>query len=147
MNWTHIMIHHSFTEDGRELNWNAIIDWHVNHNGWSDVGYHFGVETTDRGAVALVGRPLTVAGAHCSQQGMNSVAIGICVVGNYDVRKPDLPHLSVLAHRLVIPLMDLFTIPLENIVFHREYAKYKSCPGTMFNKEHFIRYIKELRGA
>lgn len=141
--WSHIMIHHSLTEDGPTVNWSAIRKYHTVTNKWSDIGYHFGVEHTAFDYECLVGRPLDYPGAHCKEGGMNHEAIGICVVGNYDIIPPNPRALDVLVSRLIIPLMRAFSIPANGIVFHRDYASYKSCPGALFTREMIL---ERLRG-
>ena len=44
--WTHIMIHHSATEDSQTLSWQAIRRFHMTdpEHLWADIGYHAGVE-------------------------------------------------------------------------------------------------------
>jgi N-acetyl-anhydromuramyl-L-alanine amidase AmpD len=56
----------------------AIRDYHVRVNGWSDIGYHYLV--TKEGAV-LAGRLPTKAGAHTA--GANDT-LGVCVAGDGD---------------------------------------------------------------
>lgn len=137
MNWTHIMIHHSLTRDSETVSWSAIRDYHIKKQNWFDIGYHFGVEWAGLSYEALVGRPLDMFGAHCKEGGMNNKAIGICVVGNYDLVIPPSKALEVLCKRLIMPLARIYKIPVtkDRIVFHREYATYKSCPGFNFTKE------------
>lgn len=142
--WTHIMIHHSLTKDSKTVSWNAIKKYHTKVLGWKDIGYHFGVEKVKDGYVILVGRPLLMSGAHCKEAGMNYKAIGICVIGNYDCCSPSSNMLAELCYRLIIPLMDTFNIPIENIVFHRDFARYKSCPGKKFLKWKFRVLLKNL---
>jgi len=131
------MIHHSLTADSGTVSWSAIRKYHTTTMGWKDIGYHFGVERAGFDYEALVGRPLDMIGAHCKEGEMNQKAIGICVVGNYDDILPNPLALDVLCERLIVPLSRTFNIPIdkEHIVFHREYATYKSCPGHMFTKE------------
>jgi N-acetylmuramoyl-L-alanine amidase len=138
MNWTHIMVHHSLTEDNNTVSWPAIRRYHIKHNGWIDIGYHFGVEMAGLEYEAVVGRPLTMKGAHCLEGGMNEKAIGICVVGNYDLYAPSSLAIEVLVSRLIAPLMKMFNIPVQNIVFHRDFATYKTCPGEFFTKSLII---------
>jgi hypothetical protein len=70
----------------------AIRSWHVEGNGWADIGYHGvilnGVRTY-RAAYAVAldgkiepGRPEGQQGAHCKAGGMNAVSLGVCCVGN-----------------------------------------------------------------
>ena len=136
MNWQYIVLHHSFTEDGKTLNWSAIRKYHKEYNGWSDVGYHFGIEDIYGEYEVLVGRPLTRPGAHCKQKSMNTKSIGICFVGNYDLAKPDMNMILVCMNRIILPLCKIYDIGWNNIVGHREVSGVqKSCPGSQFDMD------------
>jgi len=50
--------------------------WHVEENGWSDIGYHYAIDI--HGAI-IPCRPLERVGAHC--YGYNRKSIGICLQG------------------------------------------------------------------
>ena len=130
------MIHHSLTKDSETVSWGAIRRYHVDHLHWRDIGYHFGVELVYDDFEILVGRTLDESGAHCYQEGMNRKAIGICLVGNFDKVEP--PDQQIRATvKLVRSLMRQFNIPVHNVVAHRDYAHYKSCPGVLFYMEKF----------
>lgn len=134
---THIVIHHSLTPDGSTASWNAIRWYHINTNGWSNIGYHLGVENISGYYEILLGRMLNETGAHCKEGGMNHTSLGICCVGNYDLmRVPDamMDRLVELARSL----MDTFHIPKENVKRHTDFASYKTCPGKMFQWSEFI---------
>lgn len=92
---------------------------------------------------AMMGRPLTKAGAHTTQQQMNRKAIGVCLVGNFDVEPPPEGMLLYAVRVVVAPLMQVFQIPLANLHPHRKFATYKSCPGTAFPWETFVQMVKE----
>jgi len=143
MNWTHIMIHHSATVDSSTFSWSAIRKYHIMDpaHKWNDIGYHFGVEIVGTEYEALVGRPLDIKGAHCPQGGMNEKAIGICLIGNFDIVIPNSAALKVLSTRLLRPLMRLYSIIPQNIVFHRDFNFLKSCPGKLFTRELLAPYI------
>lgn len=79
MNVTKLIIHHSLTKDGQVADWGAIRKYHMEVNGWDDIGYHWGIERVGNGVVLQTGRPETMVGAHT--KGMNDQSIGICVVG------------------------------------------------------------------
>lgn len=137
MNPTHIIIHHSLTEDGKTVSWDAIRWYHVNTNGWTDIGYHLGLELVGNHYEILMGRMLDQVGAHCKEGGMNNCSIGICVVGNFDLA-PVPPAQFDLLVRLVRSLMVLFEIPVSNVRRHTDFAPYKSCPGTKFQWGEFM---------
>lgn len=71
-----IVVHCSATPEGKHFSTETIRDWHVNGNGWSDIGYHWVVELDGK---VRAGRPEQRVGAHVS--GYNRSSIGICYVG------------------------------------------------------------------
>lgn len=131
----HIIIHHSLTADGETVSWGAIRKYHKSL-GWSDIGYHFGIETIGDHDEILIGRMSDANGAHCKQQMMNTRSIGICVVGNFDLAAPSEEKMSLLI-RLVKYLQGIYKIPVESVKRHNEFASYKSCPGLLFPWNNF----------
>jgi len=137
---THIMIHHSLTKDGETVSWAAIEKFHRETNGWSDIGYHAGVEVvTDNPDLAayqiqaLIGRsPLAQASA-CPQGGMNTRALHVCVIGNFDLVAPSEQVLRALCRRVIVPWMREYGIAPSQIVGHRDYNPSKTCPGKLFD--------------
>lgn len=136
--WTHIILHHSLTDDGIAVNWQAVRNWHMGlhpespyqgDKAMQDIGYHFGIEWIHRGYEILMGRPLDMDGGHTI--GMNKKAVGILCMGNYDVQYPRPLMLDRLVPLLRV-LCKIFKIPVENIKGHRDYAD-KSCPGKNFD--------------
>ena len=154
MKKTHIMIHHSLTKDSGTVSWGAIERYHTKPKeeggvyGFDDIGYHYGIEKAGSSYQALVGRPEQNNAAACKQGGMNRKAIHICCIGNYDVDEPPSEMLDVLVKRLINPIRDRYPMGVKGVglgiskekfnywlVFHRDYASYKSCPGNNFTKE------------
>jgi len=133
--WHYIAIHHSLTKDGKRVSWNAIRNYHVNTLRWKDIGYHFGIEKIGARYEILFGRMPNERGAHV--RGFNDVALGICLVGNYDKGKPPEAQLE-LARKLIRWLMQEFEIPAERVVGHRELDPRKTCPGLEFDLYVFI---------
>lgn len=131
IDWKGITIHHSLTRDSGALSWGAIKDYHVNVNGWQDIGYHFGVELLGSQVKVMAGRPLTMQGAHC--KGLNSTHIGVCVVGNYDLIEPSTQHIDTLFN-LCSGLMQIYNISPYEITYHSDFAP-KSCPGRLFPRK------------
>ena len=125
-----IIIHHSLTKDSKTVSWNAIRRYHTEACGWSDIGYHYGIELVGDHYEIFVGRPLIRIGAHTG--GFNSRSIGICVVGNFDVVSPQRLQWD-LTIQLVRDLMAVFSIPRKRIYGHTEFNPHKSCPGKSFD--------------
>lgn len=139
--WEYIMLHHSLTADNRTVSWPAIRRYHTTEMGMHAIGYAFGVELCGPEYEAIIGRSLYQIGAHCKQGEMNHKAISICLVGNFDKAPPPPAQMEVLRDRLLVPLMEGFKIPPSRIVFHRDYAGYKTCPGTMLTKAYLAQFI------
>jgi N-acetylmuramoyl-L-alanine amidase len=143
----YIIIHHSLTEDGKEVDWNAIRKYHIEHNGWIDIGYHYGIEQVGNEYQIQIGRPEWAIGAHTLEQGMNGKSIGICVVGNYDLAPPPEAAMELLVI-LVADLCAKYRLSEQRIVPHNLYAPYKSCPGTKFPMDELRQKVKKrLEGA
>ena len=113
-----LIIHCSATQNNREVTVDEIRDWHVNGNGWSDIGYHYIIS---RGGVIEAGRPVATAGAHCRGQNANSV--GVCMIGD-----------DVFTERQFDALQQVYTL-LKNIYpelesfGHRDFTDKKTCPN------------------
>lgn len=131
-----IVMHHSLTKDGETVSWGAIRRYHVEEQGWADIGYQYGIELVGNYYEVLLGRMVNTPGAHCKENGMNSRSIGICMVGNFDVTLPPVPQYNK-AVQLVCSLMDVFNIPASRVYGHNQFATYKSCPGKKFNMQAF----------
>jgi N-acetylmuramoyl-L-alanine amidase len=129
-----IIIHHSLTKDNSAVSWDAIKRWHVDHNGWDDIGYHFGIEFIESDYQILVGRMMDHVGAHCRNN--NSRSIGVCLIGNFDRDEPPKAQ-WLLTVRLVASLKNIFNIPIQNIKGDREHHLSKTCPGRRFDMPKF----------
>lgn len=128
--WDSIVWHHSETKDQGTQDWDAIRRYHIKEKGWKDIGYHFGIEKVDNILQVQIGRPLSWEGGHC--KGMNQRAIGICVIGNFDLAEPE-PELM----RLIIRLGKEIMLHIPKITpgsnhYHREFTSEKNCPGLKF---------------
>jgi hypothetical protein len=138
-----IILHHSLTKDGTTVNWNAIRNYHINDLGWTDVGYHFGIENVNGTYNVFNGRPLGTNGAHTNQNGMNSKSIGICFVGNYDEDYvPDAMY--DIGIKLIAGLCKSTCCNVKKIFPHNEYANYKTCPGIRFDMDRIRNGVKSV---
>lgn len=136
---TNIIIHHSATKDGKTLSWQAIRKYHKSL-GWTDIGYHFGIENVNGEIEILMGRMIDKNGAHCRQEGMNGKSIGICLVGNFDIKEVPKNQWNV-AINLVASLCVTLKISIGNIHPHHKFAN-KTCPGTTFD---MVKFKKDVR--
>ena len=74
-----LVIHCSDTPAGRDISAQDIRQWHVEGNGWRDIGYHYVIRVD---GTLEKGRPDNEPGAHA--RGHNHNSIGICLVGGTD---------------------------------------------------------------
>jgi hypothetical protein len=133
----YIILHHSATPDGLVLkDFDAIKRYHMEVNGWRDIGYHWVVERIDGVLTAIPGRPEADDGAHCLRH--NSDAIGVCVVGDYTKAPPDDE-----TYRFVAALCKQIKArhPIKEIGGHRDYYA-TACPGDKFDVEKVRQYVK-----
>ncbi len=124
-NW--LVIHCSATRAIQDVGAKDIRRWHVEGNGWSDIGYHFVIR---RSGKVETGRPLESIGTHV--QGHNTDSIGICLVGglnnatfkpenNYTVQQRD------ALKKLLASLLKKY--PRAKVLGHRDFSGVqKACP-------------------
>lgn len=130
---TEIIIHCSATKEGSNFKADDIRRWHMQGNGWKDIGYHYVV---DLDGIIEQGRPLDQAGAHTS--GRNATTVGICYIGGLDVlgKAKDTRTAAQKAaiERLVKSLKVCFPT-ITKVRGHRDYAA-KACPCFDAGKEY-----------
>lgn len=127
-----LIIHCSATRPAMDIGAEEIRGWHVNGNGWADIGYHYvirrnGIIETGRD-VDRDGDILEEVGAHA--YGFNRDSVGICLVGGVDENgKPDANYtrkqwesLGALVDGLVDELGPI------KVIGHRDVTSGKSCP-------------------
>ena len=81
---THLIVHHG-SSPNVATNWAAVVasyfDYHVNINGWSDIGYNYLVAPDGTLFVGRGGGD-NVLGAHYC--GKNAHTMGVCMIGTYN---------------------------------------------------------------
>jgi N-acetylmuramoyl-L-alanine amidase len=127
-----IIVHCSATPEGRDVSPEEITRWHVEDNGWSDVGYHF-IITLD--GVVHFGRAIERAGAHV--RGHNSDSIGVCYVGGMDADMKSAKDTRTEEQKeaLVDLLCELKDTYGGEIYGHRDFSS-KDCPSFDAKKEY-----------
>lgn len=137
-----IIIHCSGSNYGTA---SLIRDWHVDGNGWEDIGYHYVIRNCyplyenyyfnkpvpKYGGFIESGRSLESVGAHCRQY--NKKSIGICLIGSDIFSETQIENLIKLIRQLK------HNIPtIKHIKGHCEYTSSKTCPNLDMN------YIRKM---
>lgn len=113
-----IIVHHTATE---QTTWDNVARYHVEHNGWPGVGYHYGIKPN--GEVAYLGDIRTIR-YHAGVA--NADSIGVCFMGNFMTDKPTSAALGSFA-RLQVSLEHQLGRHLE-VQGHRDVGQ-TACPG------------------
>ena len=122
----YLVIHCSATRADQEITAEHIRRWHVDDNGWSDIGYHWVIE---RDGKIQHGRHAQSQGAHV--RGHNHESIGICLVGgmaeNGDPEDNFTPEQWLVLEMLIEVLQVRY--PAARVVGHYYFTPYKTCPN------------------
>ena len=131
--WQYIIIHHSATEVGNAL------AFHMSHRakGWDSIGYDFVIDNgtggKQDGQIEATPRWIKqLDGAHCKASDMNSKAIGVCLVGNFNEEPVSKKQMESLIY-LVKTLKNYYKIHDNHIMGHGQVPQASTqCPGTNF---------------
>jgi N-acetylmuramoyl-L-alanine amidase len=102
--------------------------WHVEQNGWADIGYHFIV---DRDGNVNRGRPVDKTGAF--EPRVNAHGIGVCLIGGWgssatdDFAKHYTPEQDESLRKLIAILKKQYPT-ITKVTGHNDYSS-KACPG------------------
>lgn len=124
--FTHGSIHCSDSDYKHHDNVEVITDWHVNGNGWSDIGYHF-VMTKEKPR-CRIGRHIGKTPAAVYGHNRNSIAI--CLTGKYKFSKSQFKRTRELIEHIYNELG--YEIPFYP---HRYFDKHRTCPNFDVRKE------------
>lgn len=130
--WSKLTVHHSaetssdptggsLEESTASLR--GIQRFHLEENGWGDIGYHFLIDAAGR---IFEGRELNWQGAHAGGAN-NAQNIGVCLLGDLERRAPTQAALKSL-ELLVADLRQRFKIRENRLYAHRE-LNTTTCPG------------------
>lgn len=103
-----------------DLGAKTIRKWHVEDNGWSDIGYHWIVR---RDGMTEKGRSEEKPGAHVA--GQNHDSIGICWIGRDNPTSEQLESL----YKLVLDKLWAYHLAPIHVKGHYEYTNNKTCPN------------------
>jgi N-acetylmuramoyl-L-alanine amidase CwlA len=114
----YIVIHHTASTAKETVE--QIHNFHINNNGWAGIGYHFYIR---KDGTIYRGRPEEYIGAHC--ENYNSVSLGICCEGNFEIEKPTDNQLKSLSELLQHLKQKYGNV---QVVGHRD-LNATACPG------------------
>lgn len=115
-----IVLHCSASDHGHHDDIEIIRDWHMNGNGWNDVGYHFFIKNNSQ---LQLGRGIEIIGAHTKGHNKNSIAI--CLSGNRKFSTGQIGR----AVNLINVLLEVYELDKSCVVGHYELTDKKTCPN------------------
>lgn len=135
--WSGIVRLHTSSRDKVQSYKDGNITLKLHGKGWRGVGYHYALQLTEglhtQQVLLHSGRYVLTQGA--GVKGKNANTIHVCLVGNYSrCAVPVLLHRQAVV--LVATLMEVFRIPIDRVVGHREIAA-TECPGILLDLNHF----------
>jgi len=139
--WKYIVLHHSATPKGNVASFDT---YHRQERKWPNgLGYHFVIGNgtfSGDGEVEVGDRWKDQReGAHCAD--LNSTAIGICLVGNFEDSAPTPKQIESLVG-LIRHLQAVCHVPAQNILLHRQAPGGSTlCPGRNFPFEQVKRLL------
>ena len=133
--WKKIIIHHSATNVDDAVNMHKVHKARGMQNG---LAYHFVVSNGSRkakdGEIHFGGRwKGQLDGGHVKKQSWNKTTIGICLIGNFETRRPTAKQMKVL-EGLCRYLMKRCNISAANVITHKVlHPGHTLCPGKYFS--------------
>ena len=113
----------------------------------SSLGFNVGYHVFVTGGVAYRARVDTEYGNHCNNLvdglSMNFQSLGICFGIDGDIELPSQGMVN-LARAQILEWQRLYNIPNERVLFHRDFSKTKSCPGSLISRGWLEENILEM---
>ena len=133
--WQHIIVHHSATPIDDAVNMHKV---HLARGMKNGLAYHFVISNGSRkardGEIYLSNRwKGQLDGGHVKKQAWNRTSIGICLIGNFEIRPPTSKQLSAL-EGLCEYLMKRCNLQANDVTTHTLFhPKHTVCPGKHFS--------------
>ena len=129
-----VVVHHTAgsactTQDACSTQMRNMQNFHMNTNGWADIGYNWCVGGDGR---AYQGRGWDRQGVHAP--GYNSQSMGMCVIGTFTNTLPPLAARNALQQLINCGVAQGFIRSAYWLIGHRQ-ASATECPGTAFFNE------------
>jgi N-acetylmuramoyl-L-alanine amidase len=101
----------------------AIQNYHMDSNGWNDIGYSYLIGEDGR---VYEGRTWGVVGSHTFNY--NSIAYGFCVIGDFMERPPNAQALETTQKIIECGVEQGYIVPDYELFGHRD-GRCTLCPG------------------
>ncbi|MEW6306150.1 MAG: N-acetylmuramoyl-L-alanine amidase [Verrucomicrobiota bacterium] len=143
--WKYVVLHHSGVDEGslKSLDRYHREERHM-ENG---LAYHFLIGNGNGmgdGEIAVGNRwHEQLDGGHLREESQNKVALGICLIGNFDETKPTEKQMRSLEN-LVRVLMKRCGLSVSAVKTHQQInVVHTRCPGTKFPESSFLAKLKK----
>ena len=133
--WKRIIVHHSATPIDDAVNMHKV---HLARGMKNGLAYHFVISNGSRkardGEIYLSNRwKGQLDGGHVKKQEWNRTSIGICLIGNFEIRPPTSKQLTAL-EGLCEYLMKRCNLQANDVTTHTLFhPKHTVCPGKYFS--------------
>lgn len=127
----YIVVHCADTYASMDIGAKEIRKWHVEDNGWSDIGYHFVIR---RDGTREIGRKIDAQGSHV--KGFNSCSVGICLVGGKGDDGKACNNFTKAQFDALWEVLQILRVhyPKAEVVGHRDLNGGKQCPSFEVSK-------------
>ena len=121
----YIVIHCAATKASMDIGLTEIRKWHVQDNGWRDVGYHYIIR---RNGEVELGRSNRDTGAHAA--GYNHKSISLCMVGGMAEDNSAENNFTAQQWTALLDLVKQIKVdyPEADVIGHNEISE-KECPS------------------
>ena len=121
----YIVIHCAATKASMDIGLTEIRKWHVQDNGWRDVGYHYIIR---RNGEVELGRSIRDTGAHAA--GYNHKSVSVCMVGGMAEDNSAENNFTAQQWTALLDLVKQLksNYPDADVIGHNEISE-KECPS------------------
>lgn len=132
MTYKYITVHASAGSQNQTVE--DIRRYHMDVNGWADIGYHYVIDTEGE---IHVGRDIKIMGSHV--RGHNKNNIGICLIGGIDKKGKAVDNFTDAQKEalryLIVKLAFKYNILAENVKGHRDWSPDLNGDGKITSNE------------
>jgi hypothetical protein len=110
-----------------------------------ETGFNFIIERVKEDFHVILSQPLMTLCEYPDIDEKYWKAIHVCLMGNYNKDIPMNRMYTVLAYRILAPLMRLFILKEEDILFHSTISKEEiTCPGEFLDKDKILMSLRTV---